>query len=246
MSRLIDDLKTALQSIESIGTRDFASALAIQYGKGQSETVLKRSYPISVIHDGRRLKVPSHAELLLEKGMLDSEGLTPEEWTGEMLQTYAETGSPIQTVDVAVLKPEQQTLSKRFSTKRPKDFWKRLSEVDDLLAMISIAVTTPERITTDSIEAELSESKNGQWGLESDLRDAMRSKKENGVLRPKPFIWIGIVEDAALADCTHVEALARHYFGNSVVTGSAEEFSFVIGCGESLEAISLREFYKKR
>jgi hypothetical protein len=244
MQRYIETLKSALETLGATGGGEYASALADHLAKRDSTAVWKQDYPISVVHDCRRIKVQGQAAALEGKGLVAHDGLTPQEWSGAMLEDYEATGSPMQTVDMAVLQPAETVRPLSFMPKRPQDYWKRLVDVDDLNAVISFGIMSAASAETAFIDKQLMESANGQWYVESDLRDAMRSKKENGALRPKPFIWVGIVDGASLVDCAHVETLAGHYFGEAVLSGSGAGFSYVIGYSESLEAISLRKFYK--
>ncbi len=208
---------------------------------GRSGYIFRCGYPISVIHERERIKDAAVAHALQDH--FDEEGFTPLVWEREALESYVQSSQGyLQSIDMAILSDDAQRLE--FQNKRPKDYWKRLKSVEGIEAIVDIDVTVPEETTTSYIKKQLMESSNGQWPLESDLRDAMRSKKENGGLRHKPFIWVVVIDGGT---SEHVVAMARHYFGSNVLSGTlgSSTSSYVMGYMPTLDAISLRKFYQK-
>jgi hypothetical protein len=201
--------------------------------------------PISIVHREEKLKAGQVRAFLLANGFFDDAGFSEiEQDLGRLKSRVQAMKSAFQTIDLAVLEGDAKMEKMTFQTRRPHDYWKRLNNVDALKAMVGLQCVDGSACRESSIEAALHESSNGQWPVESRLRDAMRSTKENSGLRCKPFVWVVIKTEAEHEPIDHIAMMLKHYFGSNVVEGRGN-VRFYIGYMEELDAVSLREFYKK-
>jgi hypothetical protein len=201
--------------------------------------------PISVVHQKEKLKVSGANDYLQAAHFFNEAGFSQTEYDLAALQSHCRVAkSAFQTVDLAVVEHGAEMCRLLFESKRPNDFWKRLKSVDAVKAMAGIECVDAAECIDAAIERELEESENGQWQIESRLRDAMRSKKENTDLRNKPFVWIVVKEQGEREAVDHIAMMLQHYFGANLVLGHCNA-DYYIGYMDELNAVSLREFYKK-
>jgi len=201
--------------------------------------------PISIVHRREKVKDAEAADWLQEQGFFDEEGCSHAAWERGALTELCSGGkSAFQTLDLAVASDAAGLGDLVFRNKRPNDYWKRLQNVGAIEAMVGLQYAGGGCCSDKEIARQVEESANGQWGIESDLRDAIRSKKENSGLREKPFVWIVIKAEEGEEATDHIALLLHHYFGDNVVKGRGES-DFYIGYSDTLNEISLREFYKK-
>lgn len=248
MQSVIERLRIGLERME-LRSGERACPVLSEVLQQQSEGRWECDFPVSVLHGKARIREEGVADALERLKLFDGEGHTPGEWSRELLAAYAAKAPDyLQRIGLVALTGEMERFV--FANKRPQDFWKRLQNVGPIEAMVELALPGSDAVSDDAVARQLQESANGQWELESALRDAMRSKKENGALRQKPFVWIALVAKRApeaRGESGHVVALARHYFGGNVHTGRTGDgrYDFVIGFMPRLAAVSLRHFYKK-
>lgn len=201
--------------------------------------------PISMVHKREKLKDTSTAAFLNANNFFDNSGCAANRYTLSYLKhLYGEQKSVFQTIDLAVLTKGSDMDALMFESKRPNDYWKRLQNVEPIEAMIGLQYVDSASCSEEMIERALVECSNGQWQIESQLRDAIRSKKENSGLREKPFIWVVLKEHDDSGAVDHIAKMLQHYFGNNVIHKTGAK-AFYIGYMPTLNAISLREFYKK-
>jgi hypothetical protein len=132
-----------------------------------------------------------------------------------------------------------------FTAKRSNDFWKRISSVDHIEAMLSILSIDKSECGDDYIEDDLNASSNGQWRVETLLRDTMRANKENRDLGTKPFIVI-LAKEKVSQEKDHLYELLKHYFSTNVevVTSTTEKINYYIAYHEHMGEMGMRYFYR--
>jgi len=120
-----------------------------------------------------------------------------------------------------------------------------MSNCERVHAMVKVAYVEPSTCLHTHIDKEVEESANGQWSVESQLRDDMRSKKENPLLREKQYIVLYVVDESTNSCNNSIKAMLEHYFQDNIVEKEGKT-SYFIGYAATLDEVSLRTFYKKR
>jgi len=243
MKEIIRELTDALSQLHTEAGQHLATAVTEQLK--ENGFAWAAAYPISIVRSCSNIKSATDAERLKDEGFFDSHGLSAEAYSLSVLkaiQVAAE--SSFQIIDLAVLDKEPAVEVLHFENRRPNDYWRRLTNVGHIRAMVGLQYAEGGDCSNDAIESALQTSRNGQWPVESKLRDEMRSKKENALLRNKPFIWIVLQDVLGRDEADHVGLMLKHYFGDNVVQGEGHK-RFYIGYMDELDAVSLREFYKK-
>lgn len=242
MNVIIKELTRALQKVTVNQNGLLAEALVQELRESGFSFV--KALPISIVHTKEKLKESDTSLSLTENDFFDDAGYSRSAYDRSLLtRIYHASKSSFQAIDLAVLAKESKLERLEFQSKRPNDFWKRLQNIEAVEAMIGLQHVESSRCSDGAIEREVKGSSSGQWGVESELRDAMRSKKENSGLRMKPFIWV-VTKERTGGPVDNVGMLLHHYFGGNVVHGEGV-WDFYIGYMETLNGISLREFYKK-
>ena len=243
MENIINALRKALQKATEESDAPTADALLYNLETGRFFWV--GDLPVSIVHRREKLKARVTAACLQEKGFFDGEGRSLPGWERVALTSLQrEAKSAFQTIDLAVTSTAAALESLVFRNKRPNDYWKRLENVENIAAMVGLQYVGNDRCSDAAVATEMAHNANGQWGVESKLRDAMRSKKENSGLREKPFVWVIVKERGGEEVADHIARLLHHYFGDNVVKGTGRA-DYYIGYSRTLDAVSLRAFYKK-
>ncbi len=242
MTNIIEAISNAVETYE---TATECKELAIKLSTLLDQGAAVASLPISVVNQHSRIKSPAFKESVLHSSLYNQDGKAHDRYTLSDLTPFVQKYPKLfQTIDIAITNTkalEEIT----FASKRPNDYWKRLNDCEAIQAMMKVSLVEQSRCLIASIEQALQASSNGQWSIESDLRDDMRSKKENPLLRHKPYIALySIIESSAESDGT-IKAMLRHYFKENVFVKEGEN-SYFIGFSATLDEVSLRTFYKKR
>lgn len=243
MKEIISELTKALEKL-TINENDTAAEALIEQLQVSNYTWVS-DLPISIVHREKKLKADTVRNYLLANDFFDNTGSSDTVQGLQKLERMArEMRKAFQTIDLAALESHAAMDKLTFQNKRPNDFWKRLKNANAVKALVGLQYVDSSDCSDDFIKAVLQETINGQWPVESALRDAIRSTKENSALRSKPFVWVVIQTQTDQGDVDNVAKMLRHYFGANVVEGRGN-VHFYIGCMDELNAISLREFYKK-
>ena len=151
--------------------------------------------------------------------------------------------SNVPTIDLIALTQNVESLT--FSAKRPNDFWKRLSSVDHIEAMVSLLEIDYKQCSDAFIDQDVKNSDNGQWRVETTLRDTMRANKENRDLGSKPFIVI-LSKEVDEEDADHLYAMLKHYFNDNVeqVLSKDGKSNYYIGFHKHMGEMGMRYFYR--
>jgi len=214
---------------------DALTASLSQSDAGESSTLIKQillslttqnihcvsDYPVAIDHD--KVHLQENNSLL-------------------QLQTIA-IENKVRKVDLMIVSDDVQTLT--FTAKRPQDFWKRLSSVEHIQAMVSF-LSVPAHMCQDTfINLSIKQSNKGQWSVETQLRDAMRANKENRDLGKKPFIMIMCKEIVDEPE-DHIEQLLKHYFNDNLVSLVSKEkkLHYYLAYNEHMGDIGMRYFYR--
>lgn len=153
--------------------------------------------------------------------------------------------SYFQTVDFALFLEHVNLENLDYKAKRRDDYWRRIVKMEASLGVVTVHLINAAELQEKNIEHDLNTSANGQWVLESDLRDAIRSKKESSALKDIPFVWIGIVLKSDFNE-KNLKQLCQHYFEKNFVRVESENCVSFMGFNEKLSDINMRYFYKKR
>jgi len=200
--------------------------------------------PISIVNQKEKIK-PAQIQNKIDSNLLyDKNNTAYSKYKFKTLEPLVhEYPSVFQSIDMAVV--YQDGLSELlFERKRLNDYWKRLTNIGAIKAMIKVMYYDNLSCQTSTIDREIKKSSNGQWPLESALRDDMRSKKENPLLRQKPYIVVYISKEKNQDGCHTVKTMLEHYFKDNVMEHTGEN-SYFMAYATTLNEISLRTFYKK-
>lgn len=150
----------------------------------------------------------------------------------------------VRNVDIIALNNDTSQLN--FVAKREQDFWKRLTSVDHIEAMISLQSVPENECRDEFITQSLKQSDKHQWSVETQLRDAMRANKENKELGVKPFIVLLCTEYTTCKQTDHLQLLLKHYFNENVFTflSQNEKIKYYIAYNEHMSDIGMRYFYR--
>ena len=212
MKPLIETLKRALQQENNL-------LVALE---NADDNCWQAAYPVAVVHEERRVKETEILTALKEHHLLDGHGLSPQLWNTEKI-ALLKSLAPKYLKEVSMLVHKGNAHEHfMFQEKRPQDYWKKV--VDD---------GSFEAVVEHSVYAEDAEL----CGIESDLRDLMRSSKEVPSLKEIGFIWL---VEAPM----HLETdrILTHYYQKNwmmVITGQKTVY---IGWHNRLGSVDMRHF----
>jgi len=204
MNDLIDNISKALQF-----SGDFTKALL------NSDLLWKHNDPIAVAHSYERLK-SSQAKRVF-KELVDEDGKTPEVYDDETLSRLQSIApDAFKQIKFLALSHEPKK-NIHFQVKRPKDFWKKIQDVEHIRAGFDYC----EFDKNDDI-----------CKVEFELREVIRRQKEVHALKEVGFIWMAITPQ-------DVSKVFHHYFDDNyrLIDGK-----FHLGWSETLKAINMRYF----
>lgn len=219
MKPLLQALKVSLLECDKGQKRELVSKFCkIVSDKG---IMAIADYPVALVHD--------------KKALEELKSL-------EQLQAVKDE-SKVRKVDVMLVSGDASQLT--FTAKRPNDFWKRLSSVDVVQAMVSFLCVSAQECSDTFIDESIKKSDKGQWSVETQLRDAMRANKENKDLGRKPFIII-MCKELVNEPVDHTQALLKHYFHDNVevITSKDKKLNYYIAFNEHMGDIGMRYFYR--
>ena len=238
-------IKTVVQALNEVDAQEEAQLLKkLEPLMLRENLTAIASLPISIVSKRSRIKHHEVKKAIKECDLYNQDDNAYDHYTVKQLAPSVWLyPSLFQSIDMALFGRDsvQEVL---FASKRPNDYWKRMTNCDTLQAMIKVETFAPATCQISFIDKELKESSNGQWSLESRLRDDMRSKKENPLLRGKPYLVVYIVQEGE-GGCDAVQAMLAHYFNDKVVEEETRSHYF-IGYALTLDEVSLRTFYKKQ
>ena len=243
MNEIIKELAAALEK-SVIGSKSPTAEDLISHLEDGRFTWIA-DLPISVVYQREKLKASEARDFLQADHFFDETGFSKTVYELVQLQNLCRGAkNAFQTADLAIMERETDMSCLLFHNKRPNDYWKRLTNLDAVKAIAGLDRVDAAECSSAVIKKELKECANGQWQVESRLRNAMRSKKENTDLRSKPFIWIVVKEQGSREHVDHVAMMLKHYFGENLLQGRGNA-DYYIAYMEELNAVSLRAFYKK-
>lgn len=204
MKDLIDNITNAL-----LHSGDLTQTLL------DSDTLWKHNYPIAIVHDYSRIK--SSAAKALFGPLIDNDGKTPEHYSDETLESIRlEAPESIQWAKLLALKHEPMQ-PVRYKAKYPKDFWKKIQDVEHIRASFDYC----------QFEEEADICK-----VEFELREIIRKRKEVHAFKGLGFIWMAISSQ-------DLSKVFRHYFSENY---QLIDDRYHLGWSESLKAINMRYF----
>lgn len=221
MRLIIEEIMEALQSDQNIAGKYLSIDLGKQLQKSSALT-WKHDYPVAIINTSNRVSSITTSSRPEHKNIFDKDGSTKEIWKDDELRSVASlTPEYLQTVSMmCLLEPSHRPL--RFANKRPLDHWKKLQDVEGVLAMIEIGTF---------------DAKHDICEVETSLRDIIRKRKEIAALKDIAFVWI-----AAVHREKDISKVMEHYFHSERLEIDAGEMVYHLGWSETLRAISMRSF----
>jgi hypothetical protein len=218
MKTILEFLQNSLENIGLESKELLKEKLLKSFGN--KDISCMSDYPVAIVHDKKDEAQVCSFEFLATKNVQD-----------------------VRKVDIVALTNDVKSLT--FTAKRPHDFWKRLSSVEHIKALVSVLDVSSKHCTDSFIETSVRESKKGQWSVEAELRDAMRANKENRDLGVKPFIIL-LSKDYVEEETDHLQALLKHYFFDDVVclTDKEKTVSYYLGFHQHMGEIGMRYFYR--
>ncbi|HHD83350.1 MAG TPA: hypothetical protein ENK93_00580, partial [Campylobacteraceae bacterium] len=136
MEQVIDEIEKA---IATVGFEGVAAALS-----RSTAFIWEEAYPIAVVHSGERIEEEAVKRLFREHGLLDEEGFTPELYSKSQLEFIAQnTPQYLQRATLMCLN-EAPSCPRLFKSKYPKDYWKKMQDVDPVKSVVELARFTAE------------------------------------------------------------------------------------------------------
>ena len=243
MNQIIESFIQTLDANKTLGQNDLIENLNLLLKEQGLRGV--GVMPISVVNRQSRIKSPDVKSAIRTQNLYDANGDAHTTYDLAALEPLVRTYTSIfQTIDIAVVENDanQEIV---FASKRPNDYWKRMRNGETVRTMVKVDYVEPLACASTNIDKEVQESANGQWSLESKLRDDMRSKKENPLLRQKQYVALYVMPEDDNNCNVSIKAMLEHYFQDNIVVKEGKT-SYCIGYAATLDEVSLRTFYKKR
>lgn len=220
MQSVVKDLKVVLEGIE--GYHD-SYLSEITEALKDKVYIYQRAYPIALVHHESRVDESRVVGLLQERGLLDSEGFTTTTWSKESLEFLQHSCEEyLQEATMMVLKTPP-SYPQRFTGNFPKDRWKKLQDIAQIVSTIEMAAFGEEV---------------DKCGVEFYLREVMRKRKEVRRLKEVGYLYIAQVPKSV----REVEEVFQHYFQDNVIVVEHEYISYFVGWNEKLKDINMRYF----
>ena len=155
--------------------------------------------------------------------MLDEEGLSYEEYSRDDLSRMS-TNTPkyIQNAGF-MLTTTKELPHPTFFNKFKHDYWKKITSIEGLEAVIDISALTAEASDCEAEEA---------------LRAIIRKRKEVHQLKKIPFVWIVEI----VGENKNVSTVMKHYFEEDVMIVKKSRKTFYVGWSTPLQSINMRYF----
>ena len=183
----------------------------------------EKQYPVALVHEAIRIKEEEALNYFKIHHLLDDEGFTPKEYLCDILTDISlQTPKYIQNVGF-MLSSTKNVPHPTFFNKFKHDYWKKISSVEGLEAVMDISTLTS---STSACEAEES------------LRSIIRKRKEVHQLKKIAFVWIVEV----MGKNSHIETVMKHYFESDTMVVINEEKTYYIGWSSPLQNINMRYF----
>ena len=219
MPDFIEDLKIILSTHTVL--IDATNSLHILFTK--TPYGCEKDYPVAVVHEAVRIKEDEALSYFKKNYLLDEEDATPTEYFGEQLKKISlNTPKYIQNVGY-MLTTTKDVPEVTFSNKFKHDYWKKITSVKGLEAVIDISALTP---TATECEAE------------DTLRAIIRKRKEVHQLKKIAFVWIVEV----IGENSNVSTVMKHYFEEDVMIVKNGKKRFYVGWSTPLQSINMRYF----
>lgn len=214
MEQVIDEIEKA---IATVGFEGVAAALS-----RSTAFIWEEAYPIAVVHSGERIEEEAVKRLFREHGLLDEEGFTPERYSKSQLKFIAENAPQYLQRATLMCLNEAPSYPRLFKSKYPKDYWKKMQDVDPVKSVVE-----PARFTAEDTRCS----------VEFALREVMRKRKEVNLLKQRGYVWI-----AEIPEDNDIEEVMRHYFQENHSVVCREGMAYHIGWNAALNAINMRYF----
>ena len=219
MPDFIKDLEVILSSHTSL--IDVKKSLHILFTK--TPYGCEKDYPVAVVHEAIRIKESEALNYFKERYLLDDEDSTPTEYFGDQLTNISlHTPKYIQNVGF-MLTTTKEVPEATFFNKFKHDYWKKITSVEGLEAVIDISA-----LTSNTSECE----------AEDTLRAIIRKRKEVHQLKKIAFVWIVEIN----GENNHIETVMKHYFGSDTMIVKNDEKTFYVGWSTPLQSINMRYF----
>ena len=219
MPDFIEDLKVILSSHSAlINVKKSLHVLFTRTPYG-----CEKDYPVAVVHETSRIKEENALAYFKENYLLDDEGLTYQEYPRDDL-TNISLYAPkyIQNVGF-MLSTTKDVPHPTFFNKFKHDYWKKITSVEGLEAVIDISALSS---TTSDCEAE------------DALRAIIRKRKEVHQLKKIAFVWVVEINGQNI----HIETVMKHYFEADTMSVKNGGKTYYVGWSIPLQSINMRYF----
>jgi hypothetical protein len=183
----------------------------------------EKDYPVAIVHEAKRIKKDDALKYFKTNYLLDEDGYSFDEYPKDDLvriSTYAP--NYIQNVGF-ILATTKDVPQPTFSNKFKGDYWKKITSVEGLEAVIDISP-----LTVDTSDCEAEEA----------LRAIIRKRKEVHQLKKIAFVWIVEIN----GENENIPTVMKHYFGEDAMVVKNGRKTYYMGWSTPLQGINMRYF----
>ncbi len=212
MQTLIKTLKNALVEPDKF----------IENLRSVNEYHFREDYTVAVVHHEKRLKEKEVATCLKDKGYLDEDGYTLNDYDEQMLTGFRDCATDyVKKISLMCFASEVEERY-TFKEKYAGDYWKKIVDPGNFKAVIEYAkYDQGEDICK----------------IEFELRELMRSSKEVPSLKVLPYVWV-----ARVSKDIDISRILKHYYGDNFEILEGESETIAIGWYKTLQEVNMRYF----
>lgn len=215
----INDLEIILGSHTSL--IDVKKSLHILFTK--TPYGCDKDYPVAIVHEAKRIKEEDALRYFKKNYLLDEEEMTYGDYPRADLEAISLNAPQYIQNAGFMLATTKNVPEPTFANKFTHDYWKKLTSIEGLEAVIDISALKPDTSVCD---------------VENELRSIIRKRKEVHQLKKIAFIWIVEIN----GENAHVETVMKHYFNEDTLIVNNENKTYYLGWSTPLKDINMRYF----
>jgi hypothetical protein len=215
----INDLEVLLRTHSALV--DAKKSLHVYFNR--TDYGCEKDYPVAIVHEAKRIKEDDALQYFKKNYLLDEDGFSFDEYPKDDLagiSTY--TPKYIQNVGF-ILATTKDVPQPTFSNKFKGDYWKKITSVEGLEAVIDISP-----LTADTSDCEAEEA----------LRAIIRKRKEVHQLKKIAFVWIVEIN----GENENIPTVMKHYFEEDAMIVKNGRKTYYMGWSTPLQSINMRYF----
>ena len=215
MKKIVSDIHNAVQN----------SRKTIEFLTKNSSWTWVGNFPTAVVNEISRIKDEESLEKLQKINFFNAQGFSKNSYTAQEIKYLSQSvPNSIKTAYCLCMK-EKHNGEYNFQEKFEHDRWKKVTDEDNFEALVEFSKFSDEDTSK---------------GIETELRDIMRSAKEIPSLKAIGFVWIVTVPKTQ-----KIEDILEHYFSdNHIFVEQGRKITY-IAWGERLADINMRYFVNK-